>query len=79
MKEDIKDIKVGNQKPWIEEVQTIHWPKERWQIIIYKILHRKLKLEQYEPTKTGDELRFYGRISSSCSTSDNRRATVKRN
>jgi ribosomal protein L32 len=38
-----------------------------------KKLHRKLKIEQHEtPIKTG-ELRYSGRISSSCSTSDTRR------
>jgi len=37
-----------NQKPYIEN-KTIQWPKEKGQIIIYKILHRKLKTEQPEP------------------------------
>ena len=35
-----------NQKPLIEEGQTTQWSKEirtKWQTIIYKILHRKLK------------------------------------
>jgi hypothetical protein len=33
----------GNQKPKksIEEKQTIEWPKEKGQTIIYKTLHRK--------------------------------------
>jgi hypothetical protein len=47
----------GNQKPYIEG-QTIQWPKDRpcngqkkkdKRTMIYKTLHRKLKLEQYEP------------------------------
>ena len=29
--------------------QTIHWPKEKGQKIIYKALHRKLNMEQHEP------------------------------
>ena len=29
--------------------QTIQWPKEKGQTMIYKTLHRKLKIEQHEP------------------------------
>ena len=32
-----------------------------------KTLRRKLKIEQHIPTKTGGELRWQGRVSSSCS------------
>ena len=35
----------GNQNPWIEEGQTIQWPKEKGQTTIYKTLHWKLKIE----------------------------------
>jgi len=41
----------GGQKPDIEE-QTIQWPREKrekGQTMIYKTLHRKLKIEQYGP------------------------------
>jgi hypothetical protein len=31
--------------------QLIQWPKEKGQIIIYKTLHRKLKIEPHEPLK----------------------------
>jgi hypothetical protein len=53
-----KDRQYYDQK---KEGQTIQWPKERtdntmterkrrnWQTMIYKTLHRKLQLEQYEP------------------------------
>jgi hypothetical protein len=38
--------------------------------LIYKALHRKLKIEQHEPClKNRGELKFSGRESSSCSTS----------
>jgi len=45
--EKIKDIERVNQKPEIDEGQTIPWPKE--QTRNYKTLHRKLKIEQHEP------------------------------
>jgi len=41
----------------------------------YKALHRKLKIEQ-QPTKNWDELRFSGRVSSSCSTSGSSHVTL---
>ena len=31
-------------------------------VMIYKTLHRKPKMEQYEPLKNGDELRCFGRV-----------------
>ena len=40
------------------------------QTISYKTKYRKLKIEQHEPTKTGDELRCFGRVISSCSICD---------
>ena len=44
--------------------------KRKRQTAIYKTLRRKLKIEQHIPTKTGGELRWQGRVSSSCSTRD---------
>jgi hypothetical protein len=41
--------KRGNQKPLIGERQTMQWLKEKGQTTIYKTLHRKVKIEQYEP------------------------------
>ena len=38
---------------------------------------QKTKDPAWTPLKTGDELRYSGRISSSCSTSDTDHATVK--
>jgi hypothetical protein len=32
-----------------EKGKTIQWPKEKGQTIIYKTLHRKLKIEQQVP------------------------------
>jgi hypothetical protein len=43
--------------------------------MIYKALHSKLKIEQHDPAKIEGKLR-YGRVSSSCSTSDTRRFTL---
>ena len=33
----------------IEERQAMQWPKENGQTMIYKILHKKLKIEQHKP------------------------------
>jgi hypothetical protein len=50
----------GNQNPYIVEGQTTEWPKQtgtKGQITIYKTVHRKLKIEQYEyHYLLGDEL-----------------------
>ena len=54
----------GNQKPRIEG-QKIQWPKKD----IYKILHKKLLIEQHEPHLIHSELGCYERGSSSYSTS----------
>ena len=35
-KEEFEDIPKGNQNPYIEEEQTIQWPKEKGQTTIYK-------------------------------------------
>jgi hypothetical protein len=44
---------MGNQKPEVEEKPTTQWPKEKGQTLIYKTLHRKLKIEQHESHKKG--------------------------
>jgi hypothetical protein len=44
----LKISKGGNQKPYIEG-QTIQWPKENGQTMIYKTLRRILKVEHHEP------------------------------
>jgi hypothetical protein len=48
---------MGNHKPQIEEGQTTQWLNEKGtkeQAIIYKTLHKKLKIEHQ--LKTGGEL-----------------------
>jgi hypothetical protein len=42
---DGQTIQSGNQKPSIYEGQTIQRLKEKGQIMMYKTLHRKLKIE----------------------------------
>jgi hypothetical protein len=46
MFEDTKGV-ITSQK--MEEEQTMQWPKEKGQTMIYKTLQRKLKIEQHEP------------------------------
>ena len=43
-------IQWGNQTPQVKEGQTIQWPEKRTtsQTMIYKTLHRKLQIGQYE-------------------------------
>ena len=43
--------------------QIIQWPKETGQTTIYKSLHRKLKIEQHEPTNKQGEFRCFNRVS----------------
>ena len=72
----------GNQKTYIDEEQTTQWPKERaqkdkqWSTKhTYKIKDRVTRT----PLKTGGKLRYSGRVSSSCSTSDTRRVNLATN
>jgi hypothetical protein len=72
----------GNQNPYIEEEQTTQWPKEK----VHKDKQRSTK-HTYKtkdrvtrtPLKTGGELRCYGRVSNSCSTSGTRRVNLVTN
>ena len=44
-----KSLKIPNGLLEAEiEGQTIQWPQEKGQTIIYKALHRKLKIKQHE-------------------------------
>jgi hypothetical protein len=68
----------GNQNPYIEEEQTTQWPKK-----VQKDKQRPTKhtyttkdRATRTPLKTGSELRCYGRVSNSCSTSDTRRVNL---
>ena len=51
LKKRLKLPKGGNERPWIEWGQTIQWPqveKDKKPTIVYKTMHRKLKIAQYE-------------------------------
>jgi len=71
-KEKFEDIKSDNQKPWIEDGQTIQLPRLKgqndnpWSTKHYT---ENKKLNYRNPTKNGDVLSCYGRVNSSCSTS----------
>ena len=74
---------MGNQNPHIEEEQTTQQPKEK---NVQKDKQRSTK-HTYKtkdrvtrtPLKTGGELRCYGMVSSSCSTSDTRHVNLVTN
>ena len=66
---------MGNQNPYIEEEQTIQWPKEKLQKDKQrstKHIHDTKDRVTRIPLETGCELRCSGTVSSSCSTSDTR-------
>ena len=54
---------MGNQKPEVEEKPTTQWPKEKGQTLIYKTLHRKLKIEQHESHKKAGWTGLFDHIS----------------
>ena len=63
----------GYQNPYIEEEQTTQWPKEKVQKDKQRSTKHTYKAKDRvtrTPVKTGDELRYSGRVGSSCSTSD---------
>ena len=69
----------GNQNPYIEEEQTIQWPKEKVQKDKQRSTKHTYKTKDRvprSPLKTGSEFRCSGRVSSSCSTSDTRRVNL---
>jgi hypothetical protein len=62
----------GNQNPYIEEEETTQWPKEKVQKDKQRSTKHTYKTKDRvtrTPLKTGGELRYSGRVSSSCSTS----------
>jgi hypothetical protein len=66
----------GNQKPYIEEEQTTQWRKEKVQKDKQRTTKHTYKTKNRvtrTPLKTGGELRYSGRVSSSCSPSGTRR------
>jgi hypothetical protein len=65
----------GNQNPHIEEEQITQWPKEKIQKDKQRSTKHTYKTKDRvtrTPLNTGGKLRFSGRVSSSCSTSDTR-------
>ena len=65
----------GNQNPYIEEENTTKWPKEKVQRTnndLKKHTNRTKDRITRTPLKTGDELRCFGRVGSSCSISGTR-------
>ena len=64
--------KFNDKKPYIGEWQTIKRRKQKEQIMIYKTLYRKQKIEQRNPTKP--EI-----VNSSCYISDTRHVTFIKN
>ena len=65
----------GNQNPYIEEEQTIQWPKEKVQKDKQRSTKQTYKTKDrvtLTPLKTGSKLRCSGTVSSSCSTSGTR-------
>jgi hypothetical protein len=68
-----------SQKPY-KSNKDRQWSKEKGrkeQTMIYKTLHRKLKISNMNPTKNWGELSCSGRISSSCSMCDTCHVTVE--
>ena len=57
-------IPKGYSKTVNQSRQTIQWPKERRRTMIYKTLHRQLKIETRIPLKSGGESRYSGKVDS---------------
>ena len=79
-KKSLKIPKGGNQNTYIEEEQTIQWPREKVQQDkqrFTKHTHKTKDRVTRDPLKTGGELRYSGRVSSSCSTSGTHRVNLR--
>ena len=77
-----KRYQKDNKNLYIEEEQTTQWPKEKVQKDKQrstKHTHKTKDRVTRTSLKTGGELRFSGRVSSSCSTSDTRRVNLVTN
>ena len=71
-KKSLKIPNWGNQKLYIEEEQTIQWPKEKVQKDKQRLTKHTYKTKDRvtrTPLKTGGELRCSGRVVHYCSTS----------
>ena len=69
----------GNQNLYIEEEQKTQWPEEKVQKDkerSTKHTHKTKGRVTRTPLKSGGELKYSGRVSSSCSTSDIRRVNL---
>jgi len=72
----------GNQNPYIKEVQTTQWQKEKVQKDKQRSTKHTYKTKDRAtrtPLKTGGKLRSSGRVSSSYSTSDTSRVNLVTN
>jgi hypothetical protein len=72
----------GNQNPYVEEEQTMQWPKEKAQKDKQgstKHTHKIKDRVTRTPLKTGDERGCSGRVSSPCSNSDIHRVNLVTN
>ena len=72
----------GNQNPYFDEEQTTQWPREKVQKDEQRSTKHTYKTKDRvtrTPLKTGGEIRFSGRVSSSCPTSDTRRVNLVTN
>jgi hypothetical protein len=67
--------KVRHKELWRREstTQIIAKRKSTKDKQFYKTLYKRVKIQQHKPHKTGNELRYSGRVGTSCSTNDNRR------
>ena len=77
-----KRYQKGNQHSYDEEEQTTQRPKEKVQKDKQRSTKHTYKTKDRvtrTPLKTGGELRYYGSVSSSCSTSDTRRVNLVTN
>ena len=71
-----------NQNPYLEEEQTIQWPKENVQKDKQRSTKHTYKTNDRvtrTPLKPGGELKYARRVSSSCSISDTRRVNLVTN
>ena len=82
MKKSLKIPKGGNQNSYIEEEQTTQWPKEKVQKDKQRSTKHTYKTKDRvtrTPLKTGVELRYSGRVRSSCYTSGTHRVNLVTN
>ena len=76
----VRRYQSGNQNPYIEEDQTKQWSREKLQKDKQQPTKHTFKTKDRvtrNPLKTGSELGYFGRVSISCSTSDQDMNQVK--